>query len=546
MNATSNPSTAPRVGAGPGYSRETAEALTLLVTRHGFYGSLLYDLLTLEESTAVPVAATDGRRVYLHPVGFGGRPIQHRAYILAHEALHAGLDHHGRGENYRARGFGPDGFPFDAAEYNRAADMVINAALNASGLDCPPDALLAPPGMVTPKTGVDALYCQLMAGKRARQQAQADQAARQRQQQPQQPAQDDAQDGPQGASGDDGEADDQQAGPSDDGDQSAPETASGDGEASDDGDTDGEPTSGDGEADDAQDGDGDGADGEPSTGASTSSAGEPTDGASDGEPTDGASGDDEGPLTSPSRHGGFDDHLPPPPPGSDEHDTRPTQAERTRALQAAVDVARTMGQAPAGIVRHLLDEVLDAGAAQDWRDILREHVARAIRPDSTSWRRLNRRRLVLTPSTCYPGRIGGAGFVVIQIDTSGSVQPAELDLFMREVAVILDEVRPERTLLLWTDSRVAGTDEIEDPYDLETVTPKGGGGTDMVAGLRWLDQHGERPDVLITFTDGWTPYPEADDVPDYPLIWALTPGASISERRREQAEKTGDVIQLTF
>lgn len=213
---------------------------------------------------------------------------------------------------------------------------------------------------------------------------------------------------------------------------------------------------------------------------------------------------------------------------------------------SAAAVAKSQGQGVGAGLREMIAAIDKPADAADWRAILRDYVTAATQRDATSWRRLNRRRLALTPSICYPGKTGGAGFVAVQIDTSGSIGDEELALFMRELAVILDECRPARVAVLWTDDSVARVDEIANPYELEGLEAPGGGGTDMVEGIRWLAAHDEAPDCLITFTDGLTPYPSPEGLPAYPLVWAMCPSTCLDAYPSyiRRAEASGAVIRL--
>ena len=47
-----------------------------------------------------------------------------------------------------------------------------------------------------------------------------------------------------------------------------------------------------------------------------------------------------------------------------------------------------------------------------------------------------------------------------------------------------------------------------------------GGGTDMGAGIVWLNENGVEPDVCVVLTDGYTPWPAR--APDFPLAVLCT------------------------
>ena len=212
-------------------------------------------------------------------------------------------------------------------------------------------------------------------------------------------------------------------------------------------------------------------------------------------------------------HGGFDEHLNP-----DPNANQPSQADVQRTVAQAQNAAKAQGKMPADLQR-ICGEILDP--QQEWGDELRDEMSSAIGRDEATWARANRRRLCMQPSVFLPGTAGyAAGTVVVQIDTSGSVGDKELDAFRTEVVGILTDARPEQLIVLWVDSRVAGVDYVDMPEDFEDLEPKGGGGTDMTAGIRWIEENlDDAPSCFVCLTDGYTPWPED---PGYKTIWVIS------------------------
>jgi predicted metal-dependent peptidase len=211
-------------------------------------------------------------------------------------------------------------------------------------------------------------------------------------------------------------------------------------------------------------------------------------------------------------HGGFDQHLPPQDPSN-----QPSDADVKRSIASARNAAKAMGKLP-GALERLIGEVLEP--TQDWKEVLRNHITARAGRDTATWTKPNRRRLALAPHIYMPGVTGfQIGGVAIINDTSGSVSEKETNQFMGEVSSILAECHPEWCKILWVDSQVAGVDDVDDPEEIPHLTPKGGGGTDMGAGFKYMDEHGIRPNMCIVLTDGYTPWGEA---PDYEVIWGIT------------------------
>lgn len=84
----------------------------------------------------VPIAATDGAALLLNPEEFFKYNLNKRVFIVAHEIMHAILDHCGLGHKFATNGKVPfaDGssLPYDAQTMNVATDLVINDMLVVS------------------------------------------------------------------------------------------------------------------------------------------------------------------------------------------------------------------------------------------------------------------------------------------------------------------------------------------------------------------------------------------------------------------------------
>jgi predicted metal-dependent peptidase len=218
-----------------------------------------------------------------------------------------------------------------------------------------------------------------------------------------------------------------------------------------------------------------------------------------------------GPGSGTGGDGGFDKHMAPDP------SAQRSNAEVQRAVTSAANAAKAQGNLPGALAR-LVGEIVDP--QQDWREVLRDFMVTSMGHDEPSWRRLNRRRLVSPPHVAFPGTQGlRSGNVAIIIDTSGSISDGELNTFMSEVNGILEDAVPEQCKVFWTDSEVAGIDEVDEDTDLTTLEPKGGGGTDMPAAFPVIEQEFDGVDCCVCLTDGYTGWGEQ---PHWPMLWAIT------------------------
>jgi hypothetical protein len=159
----------------------------------------------------------------------------------------------------------------------------------------------------------------------------------------------------------------------------------------------------------------------------------------------------------PSRGAGFDVHLAPgtsvgQDPQSANNNRNPSQW--ATEVQAGLAAAKAMGKLPAELQR-ALSEVLEPKV--DWREHIKSLFARKVGSGTFDWARPDRR--LITRDIYAPGRSGfGAGTVVVGVDTSGSVGPRELDMFMAEVSGILEEIKPKRLVIIWCDAAVNRVD----------------------------------------------------------------------------------------
>ena len=209
-----------------------------------------------------------------------------------------------------------------------------------------------------------------------------------------------------------------------------------------------------------------------------------------------------------------------------------TEDEIKSAVAAAANVAKMQGNMPAGLerwVKGFLDPQIP------WNEKLRNFIIAATGHDSQTWSRANRRRLAMPPHAYYPGATGyNCGPVAVIIDTSGSVSEEELKAFRSEVAGIMADARPEKLHILWTDASVAGHDELEtdETDELEHLKPKGGGGTDMTAAFKYIEDNDIPIDQAVVLTDGYTPFGEQTP---YPTLWVST---------SDQKSTWGETIRL--
>lgn len=191
------------------------------------------------------------------------------------------------------------------------------------------------------------------------------------------------------------------------------------------------------------------------------------------------------------------------------------------AQALALEKIKRHGDLPAGYSR-FFEELLDPKIA--WQDKIQMLINKATGDGSLRWD-------VPHPYLGYagddqyfvPSETGfGAGWILLWMDTSGSVGEKELLDGSSEVVGILELVNPERLTVVWNDAAISYVDEVRDVSDMQAIRArgvKGGGGTDYAPVLDWIKKnHDGNPDLFIGFTDGYVNYPKKPH--PFPTIWA--------------------------
>ena len=187
------------------------------------------------------------------------------------------------------------------------------------------------------------------------------------------------------------------------------------------------------------------------------------------------------------------------------------------AVEGAAMSAKAQGKLPAGIQRFVERYV---EPKKPWKEIFRDFITSHAGYDQRNPHRFNQHKARTMGVLLNKRKSEVMGKVSITIDTSGSIGSSELSTFMGACVEILSECRPEEIIVLGVDYEVNNHAIVRDPYELEQFQPKGGGGTDMEATYKWLEENGhDDVEIAIILTDGWTSFTEE---PHYPVVWVST------------------------
>lgn len=162
------------------------------------------------------------------------------------------------------------------------------------------------------------------------------------------------------------------------------------------------------------------------------------------------------------------------------------------------------GEEPGDALRWI-QEILEPRIA--WEPLLSGAVRRAIgwaagRGDYT-YSRPSRRPM---PGVVLPGQQRPIPRVSILVDTSGSMDDVLLSRALSEVDGALQALgASDRFVSVYSiDAAVHTVQKVRRAQDAVLV---GAGGTDLRVGFRAIEMERPRPDVVIAFTDGYTPWP---------------------------------------
>lgn len=172
------------------------------------------------------------------------------------------------------------------------------------------------------------------------------------------------------------------------------------------------------------------------------------------------------------------------------------------------EAAKGRGTVPAGYVRWA-EDILNPQV--DWRTelraVARRTVATVVGLRDYSYRRPSR-RAAATPGVVLPAMRGVTPpRVAMVIDTSGSVSDTELSQVLAEARDLLAQTSRNSRGHLTTiacDAAAADAVAVHRPADIQL---SGGGGTDMRVGLEAAAALRPKMDLIITATDGDTPWP---------------------------------------
>ena len=191
---------------------------------------------------------------------------------------------------------------------------------------------------------------------------------------------------------------------------------------------------------------------------------------------------------------------------------------RREVARAIEEHFKDKGSVPLGLER-LCTRIRRKNEA-DWRTLLRRAVKQTIyisgSGDQFSYRRPNRRKQ--NSNFIFPSMFRIRPKVAVVVDTSGSMSDAELNAALNEVDALLKELRSEVTVFS-VDAEVHTVQRVRHANHIHL---QGGGGTDMMIGIRAASELKQKPNLIVVITDGYTDWDTQRPPKTPPVIAVLT------------------------
>jgi predicted metal-dependent peptidase len=131
------------------------------------------------------------------------------------------------------------------------------------------------------------------------------------------------------------------------------------------------------------------------------------------------------------------------------------------------------------------------------------------------------------------------------IDTSGSISQFAISEFRSENIGIARAFESVQIHIGYIDVKVHDVLEVTNGNidKIINFVPKGGGGTDMRNIFTWLDRNLPDIELVVVFTDGYTPWPKPEQLSGRKVLWLVNTKekvpSGIGEVIRYDSEESG-------
>ena len=198
------------------------------------------------------------------------------------------------------------------------------------------------------------------------------------------------------------------------------------------------------------------------------------------------------------------------------------------------------GTVPAGLLRWAKDRL---NPKVDWRKLLRRKIGSAYQTAKGAamdytFARPSRRSAFSAPFL-LPSLISRKIRLAFVIDTSGSMREQDLAQGLAEIDGVLAALGHDNPITVISADAAAHT--CENVMSRNKVTLRGGGGTDMGEGIAAAQQLKQKPNIIVVFTDGETPWP-SDPPPGIQVIIVICRAEKTSHRMGSMIRQLSGVM----
>lgn len=186
-----------------------------------------------------------------------------------------------------------------------------------------------------------------------------------------------------------------------------------------------------------------------------------------------------------------------------------------RLVAGAIANAKAAGKMPAGLDRMITDLM---EPQKDWKELLEVALTSAlIGNDLFSYSKPSVVSRMIGAALPTLSRSVGMRRLVCGIDTSGSIQEAELKMFVSELRGITNAIGIEEVHVVYCDAQIHDVHIVERGEQYAPEKVGGGGGTSFHPVFAYADE--VEAEALVYMTDMYCDFPEQ---PEYPVIWGAT------------------------
>lgn len=191
------------------------------------------------------------------------------------------------------------------------------------------------------------------------------------------------------------------------------------------------------------------------------------------------------------------------------------------AEQAAEQAKKTQGTVPGHMERWAETRLTPPRVRweEELRRVIRLSIDEIAGRTDTTFSRPNRR--TAGTDVLLPGTLSYTPRVIVVLDTSGSMGPADYDSGFSEMrGLIMSKASGARGVpCIACDAASSKVQWIKNVREFKLI---GGGGTDMMAGVHAAKRSGLNPGLVVILTDGYTSWDNTNPYPGLLVVAALT------------------------